>query len=272
MFPWMCIKQFKPACTTMRSSGFEFKSGKQGPTCTPMNARRLSRTEFVTASIVGRVFLCVSLFWFAITASAAIYKCETNGKVSYSEDPCPVEAAEKVMENQASVDFSETGTATGWVDINDRRMEIKGAAAVWHEDREELWVYLFPFEVDHAIREQMREARGNGHQFRYVETLNPDPDLWEQTPFVEFHFLFNDANRRVLETVRHSRFVSWHEPVPTTLNYPVKKSIEKQLYQQLYVTRSGMAVLSSRSTDTFVDRLYAWNVQVQLPLRVYPHL
>ena len=62
---------------------------------------------------------------------------------------------------------------------------------------------------------------GNGHQFRTHKALNPNTDLWEKTPFVEFQFLFNEGNRRALEMVRHSRFVSWHDPVSTTLNYRI---------------------------------------------------
>jgi hypothetical protein len=172
---------------------------------------------------------------FVSVSDAAIYKCEKEGKTSYSESPCPDESTGQVMDVEKNIDYNETGNASGWVDVDAKRLPIKGSVAVWYEDEQELWVYLFPFPLDETIREPMRETRGNGHQFRAVDSLNPDPAVWEQTPFVVFQFLF-DENRRVRETVRHSRFVSWQLKIPTTINIGAEESKRKQHYQELYVT------------------------------------
>lgn len=114
----------------------------------------------------------------------------------------------------------------------------------------------------------MRETRVNGHQFRAVDSLNPGPAVWEQTPFVAFQFLF-DENRRVGETVRHSRFVSWQLKIPARINIGAEESKRKQNYQQFYVTTTNMAVLSSRSSETVGERYYGWDVQFQAPLMTF---
>jgi hypothetical protein len=230
---------------------------------------------YMSQHLLGRVFRSISIVVASVcvasifsAAHASVYKCEQNGKISYSETPCPEESTGRVMGVVKTIDYSDTGTARGWVNVNDKRMSVEGSVAVWYEDKRELWIYLFPFPIDEDIREPMLATRGNGHQFRAVDELNPDAALWEQTPFVVFQFLF-DESRRTLETLRHSRFVSWHRRIPTTINYRADETIKTQHYQQFYVTATNMAVLSSRSSDTFAERLYTWDVQIQAPLMTF---
>ena len=41
------------------------------------------------------------------------------------------------------------------MDVDAKRMPIKGSVAVWYEYEQELWVYLVPFPLDETIREPM---------------------------------------------------------------------------------------------------------------------
>lgn len=204
----------------------------------------------------------------APVATAAVYKCEIDGHISYLEQPCPADSVQHELQVTDDVGFSDEGSVRGSVSLDDDAMPVNGAVGVWYEDTRELWIYLFPFPVDEDIRDAMLSSRGNGHQFRAHESLNPDPARWRQTPFVLFQFLFDNARRR-LDSLRHARFVSWQARVPTTINFSADEAAKKQHFEQLRVTESGMVVFSGASSDTFAERLYTWNVRAQIPLMTF---
>jgi len=86
--------------------------------------------------------LCIPALSFG-----AIYKCEENGKISYSNIPCPSTSIKHKLQIKSftpSVSFQ----ATGFVMENDKRMTIQDAVAIYDQqgsDSYEVRVFLYPF-------------------------------------------------------------------------------------------------------------------------------
>jgi len=99
---------------------------------------------------------------------------------------------------------------------------------------------------------------------RYDVKRNPNPDVWENTPIVEFHFVINDKNKPIgLNNIRHWRFVSWMRKVPTTLNNRKETVLNNiQVLSSTKTSDQSTILFRSKSKQSFNDRLYQWNIKL----------
>ena len=214
------------------------------------------------------LILCLLIGVMPAIGLGQIFKCESNGRISYSSKPCPQEAVSSVVETKSEA--SSTLKVSGSISINGRRMVIKDALALREvgEKSEEVHLYLYPFDLTPVDRKKIREFKGHALSPRHDQSRNPDPSLWKVTPIVVFQFVLKEPRLPLaLNNVRHWRFVSWMDKVPKTLNY--RDATQGDLVQILRESRvdNGVAIhLKAEATQNYVTTLYSWDVDVNVPL------
>ena len=203
-----------------------------------------------------------------VSGLAQIFKCEINGRISYTSKPCPKDADSQVLETQAEVPLGIK--ISGWVSVNGRRMLIKDALALREvrQKSEEVHLYLYSFGLTPEDQKKIREFKGHALSPRHDKSRNPDPSIWKVTPIVVFQFVLKEPNLLLaLNNVRHWRFVSWMDKVPTTLNNREKTLDDHmQILRESRVENGPSVHLKTYSTQNFVKTRYDWNVDVNVPL------
>lgn len=222
----------------------------------------------MTMNFRAFVFLFCALCLVSSVTQGTVYKCMSDGAVSYSSRPCPEEADATVMDVPGL--SPERLGGSGFVSDGRRRMEIKDALVLREvrKTTEEIRVLLYSFVLTEEDLGKIREFKGHALSARHDETKNPDPEIWDTTPIVEFQFVLKDPTQPVaMENIRHWRFVSWLNEVPTTLNNR-EPSLREHIndIREMRLEEGRGVRLRTASSQTFADTVYSWNVKVDAPL------